>query len=1016
MAQRHRRQTAAVKHLLLCCWRITLAVLFVALLLPVGAFLYLAPDAESLQPQIEALVAGETGLGLVRLGRLSWHWRGRLWLHSDDFRMATQDRSLRFDHAAIDIRLSLFDLLRGDITPELLRFTGGTMRITPAFLESPLLALPPIPYRFDRLTLRWAAPGLQHDFLIDHFRADVGGGPFALETKALTVRGVLRDDLLPRQAEVVWRTLEWLPAAWRTPWVEGDSRGRITVRMEGERRWRIEGESAGVGGPIVLRPGEGRYPTDHIEGRLYAVVDRKGGLRSLRLERLHWRLGRQEIRAGGEWQAGLATLQARAEHLEMPLVWSWLTPLGGERWRRWLGAMQEGTARDATASITLPWPNPLRRPPQWEGMRYRVDARIEESDIALGLGGARLTGTRGTLHLDQSRLWANVEHATLPHRLGRISGTVVIPWDRLELAIHGSGTTDLERLLHWQGVEERVQWRNAATDATFDMRWRVNAPEPSNARVELRPHDRWQLVFAGIEARMEDGYLLWRPGSLTMHGMTFHIGSVGGECRATLEKRQDGWALTDFLARSRIDLTDRRSIAAPFVQQPRGELQLTLRFDGTWHGLLDAGEAGWSNLLGARKRPGEPLSIRLGEIRFSPDARGRWSVRGISSRGPALRLERAHIAHRDGALVIDLPRLHTRALDGAFHLLLPDGRRKPARLRFTVRRLERDALRPLVDNWRHRAQRRRWLAHGTIDRFGWGDNLRARAIDFRREADGDNRVAIGRLDIEDAQVQSLRARFRLAPDHIDIRELHASVAGQRLMVSALLRRLGEGRWGWSGIAALDGPFGDLMEQLGLSRLFAGGTVHALFNGRGRLVRHQPWWRSLEGRLRMRVDDGRILDSGTLTRLLAATSLFDLPGFILGGRDDLTGKGMLFRHLQLEGNMDRGTIRIHRIAMRASAMDVAGTGSLDIGRDHADVYLVARPLQNLDTIINSIPLVRDILGGPAHSLFRKVYHLHGPLNDARIDPATPKEAGLRSAGVIDTLLNLPTLWFGKQATR
>ncbi len=1015
------RTGVVVKRLLMSCWRIALALLLALIVLPVAAFFYLAPSAKSLQPQLEQMVAQQTGLGEVKLGRLSWHWRGWLWLHSDDFSMATADRTLQFRHAAIDIRLALRDLLRGDITPNRLRFSGGTMVIDRRFLATPLLSIPPIRYQFQDLTVHWSAPDVQHDFAVRSLSFDIGGGPFNLEMADLSLHGLLRPDLLPRQATLTWNNLRWLPPSWLTPLVEGDSRGNITLQASGRMRWKVSASSDSNGDAIVLHLGSGSYPTQHVDGELVAVWQQRddagGGawsLASVQLKQAHWRLGEQRIRADGGWQAGVATIHADAPRLNMGLVWSWLRPLGEEKWHQWLQLMQHGEAVDARTTVALPWESPLSTLPDWGHMRYKVTARMEQAEIALGLDGERLTAVRGALGLNEQRLWAKVDQATLPHHLGVISGTLAIPWDSLELAIHGQGTTDLQQLLHWQGVRQQVRWRQSKTTADFDLRWTISHPEPSRAKVILRPANQWQLAFSGIHARMEEGYLAWQPGSLTMHDMTFHIGQLGGGCQAKLTKQGDGWQLTDFTAKARVDLTDAGGIAQPFVQQPRGELQLALTFDGGWHGVINADEAGWRNLLGSAKKEGEPLRIRMDDIEFDPDDRDRWSVRGISSKGKALSLRNARMGHRQRRLWIDIPKLHTPLLEGAFHFTLPDSRKRPARTRFAIRTLDRETLWPLIDSWRHRKTKRAWLARGTIDHFRWRDNLRAEGITVRRDAGGRNRVTIAKLAVGENRVRDVRGNFSLTPNDVDIAELHATIDQQALMMSATLRKVADGRWRWSGFASLDGSFGGLMAQMKLSRLFADGTIHALFNGRGELRRHQPWWQSLEGRLRLRVDDGRILNSGTLTRLLAATSLVDLPKMLVGERKDLTGDGMLFRHLQLEGKMNRGVVAIHRLALRSSAMDVAGTGTLDIGDDRADVYLVARPFQNLDALISKIPLVRDILGGPAHSLFRKIYHLHGPLNDAKIDPSNPKEAGLKSAGVIDTLLNLPTLWFGAKA--
>ncbi len=1000
------------------CWRIVLALLLALILLPTAAFFLLAPDAKSLQPQLEQMVAQRMGLARVALGALSWNYNGWLWLHSDNFSLATSDDTLHFADASIDIRLSISDLIHGDITPNRLQFHGGTMAIDRSFLDTPPISMPAIRYTFDGLMVRWRNHPLTHDFPIDRLDINLAGGSLILQMKEAEIRGTLRADLLPQQLHIRWTSLHWLPKAWFQGWLDGQVGGDIRLSATDRWRWKLHGQLDRSGEePLILHLGSGSYPFDHIDADLLTVWKHDGNgtrLASLQLSQANWRFAQQEARARGEWQAGVATLEAHADSLRMPLVWSWLYPLGEAQWHQWLGSMQSGQATDANASLSLPWPDPLTAMPDWSHMRYQVRAQLSDVDIALGLHGDVLTAARGTLGLDEHRLWAKVDAATLPHRLGDISGNLTIPWDTLELVIHGQGETDLQHILHWQGVKGQVRWHQSQAKANFDLRWKIRASKPGRAKVTLRPIGSWDLTFSGIHARMEDGYLKWSPGVLSMQEMTFHIGQLGGSCNARLQEGGKGWKLSDFSAHSRVDLTDANTLAQPFVQRPHGELQLALKFDGGWHGMVDATDASWSNLLGSHKKAGDPFSISLPDIRFEADG-SHWSVRGINSQGKALVLRDANAGFRQGQLWVDMPRLRTPAVDGAFHFTIPESKRKAANVRFSIQHLDRDALRPLVDNWRHRRNKRRWLADGTIDTFRWGENLRANGVTMTRDRDGVNSLKIDRLQLEEFTARGLSSRFTLAPNHVDVRELRAAIDRQQLMMSATLRKSPDSGWLWSGFATLDGSFGGLMEKMSLSRLFSDGTIHSLFVGHGVLRHGQSWWQSLQGRLRLRVDDGRILQSGTLTRLLAVTSLVDLPRFLIGDRKDLVGKGMLFRHLQLEGSMDRGMMRIRRMALRSSAMDVAGIGHLDIGHDRADVYLVAHPFQNLDAMLASIPLLRDLIGGPAHSLFRKIYHLHGPLNDARIDPSTPKAAGLKSAGVIDTLLNLPTLWFGEAAT-
>jgi len=72
--------------------------------------------------------------------------------------------------------------------------------------------------------------------------------------------------------------------------------------------------------------------------------------------------------------------------------------------------------------------------------------------------------------------------------------------------------------------------------------------------------------------------------------------------------------------------------------------------------------------------------------------------------------------------------------------------------------------------------------------------------------------------------------------------------------------------------------------------------------------------------------------------------------------------------------------------------------------------VVRPLQNLDAILGAIPLLRDILGGAGRSVVRLVYHVYGPLPDAKVKQITPEEAGLATPGLLERMITLPQRWF------
>jgi hypothetical protein len=90
--------------------------------------------------------------------------------------------------------------------------------------------------------------------------------------------------------------------------------------------------------------------------------------------------------------------------------------------------------------------------------------------------------------------------------------------------------------------------------------------------------------------------------------------------------------------------------------------------------------------------------------------------------------------------------------------------------------------------------------------------------------------------------------------------------------------------------------------------------------------------------------------------------------------------------------------------------MAGSGKLSLADGDVDLYMTVRPLQNLDAFLRMIPLLRDLILGPAKSVFRKVYHVYGPLYNAKVESVSPEDAGLPESGFIERLIHLPGRWF------
>jgi hypothetical protein len=447
------------------------------------------------------------------------------------------------------------------------------------------------------------------------------------------------------------------------------------------------------------------------------------------------------------------------------------------------------------------------------------------------------------------------------------------------------------------------------------------------------------------------------------------------------------------------------------IAAPRGSFAIRLHYLHGWQGSADLGQAGWDNVLGTAKAVGEPLTVHMaadGDERPGLDNIRITKLSGDSSR---IRFSGTGLLTQD-SLRLSLATLKTPAFDGGVQITAPFGR-APWEVHVHAKYMSRAALPKQLKHEASTLQAKSWALRARIDRFDWeAATIRGARLTL---ASADNSVGVfdaDRVDTGGMRIGHVHAVFTLpGAGAIDLRQCSGQVGREHVELSAEMTPH-DGGMRWQGFAYVTGDFGYLLEHAGISKRFLHGDMHMLFAGRGLFSKQRPWWQGLDGRLRLRVSDGRILEGGTLNKLLAAMNLADLPKLLIGQRGDLAGPGMMYSRLQMEATMHNQEVQVHKIAMRSPAMDLAGNGRLTLDHDQVDVILTARPFQNLDAILAHIPLLRDILGGGSHTLLRQVYWMHGKFTDATVQRITPEEAGLAPPGLIESLLSLPEHWFGK----
>jgi len=980
-----------------------------------------SPDLQTLKPTIERYIQQELQLKELRLGQLSWHWAGFLWLQVDHLDFTSEDNTLAFHDGSAAIRIPLASLYSGEIRPDRIRLNDGTLDVQPG--NAGALPLPVSYLMLKHVNLNWRYGGLHGHIPALSLELDSDNRSLQATSPWLNISAQLDNDGSPHHLILHGQHTDWLPDSLLSQ-LRGNPDIDIEIQRHDKLNWQLT-VSLVSEQPFTMMP-ETAYALqmNRLDADMRITIQPGQPLQaeSIDIHSLHWGLGENRISAQGRWQDGMLNIKAASERLAMPIIWSWLRPLGDEDWKHWLSRMHAGVANQSKADITLLWPRPLQGWPDdkaWDSIQYHLQAQVEDADFALGISDDTLQHSNVQVDVNQDGMHAKFLDAQLPRKLGHSTGELYIPWDTMELHISGNSTADVGKLLQWFGPTDIAgwKWNHANAHSTYKLLWDLGEARPKQASAILHPDGSWNVTLHGLDLKLSKGEVQWDQNSgLKMTDM--HIYNTYLHTTLSLQAAATGgnWEITAFNASGTGKLAP---LAAHFqlpLSHAGGTISTSLSYDGHWSGSLDLQKASWEQLLGSSKKAGDALSIRYqGEL----DMKGETPtihLNKLASQGNKIKLYEGSASINKNGLKAQLKGLHTPSFSGSLNIEIPFDDKSTWKIDAKARYLNRNALPESLDH-PEQVMDKDWLLSADIDQFDW-DDARMSGVHIKLSSDKDSIGILEAAQIHTTQldIMDVDARFTLpGQGRVELRTFSASVEKQHLTMSATLTPEAEGGMRWQGFAELSGDFGYMMKLSGLSERFIGGQSHILFSGQGVMLREQPWWQGMDGRLRMRVDDGRMLEGGSLTTLLAAMNLSQLPALLLGQRKDLTGPGIMFKRLQMEAIMQNQDIRIRNVAMRSAAFDLVGHGSMDIAKAMVDLYLVVKPLQNLDALLAKIPLLRDILGGASHSLMRKVYHMHGSFTDAKVDQVSPEAAGLASKGFIEHLLSLPNDWFGSDKT-
>jgi len=1021
------------KNALMTCWRVFLLLM---LCLIVGLLLlYLFfPDLKRLQPELEMLVQQELHVSSVSVGALSWRWGWNVGIVAKHCSFSRNDLGLSLQDSRLSVRLSLTDLLQGNLEPTSISIKGGDANIDVS--QGADLAVPvwtPIRFELDDVHVHWKWQKESASLHVESLKLLPSLQEIRLKTSSFQAKLHYDKELQADSVHVIFQNLDGLPQSWKS-WMHGHLSGQVDAFRQADQQqqqlwqgsWQLKSDGFAA---WQLKNGVIQLPFDAIEAKFSCQLSAKGLPMAWKIQDMAWTQDNNRATVQISWQQQMLNLNIQAPEVAMPLLWSWLKPLHDDlAWRQWLSSMHAGKAKSMSVSLTLPWQHFPQAPDAkaWKGLHYQVQGDVDDVDVSLG-GKGVLEHTYGHVELNEHGMHSKISQTQLPDATGQVQGMLSMPWDTAVMDVKGQGKVDVQRLQSWlmpqssNKTPQTFAWLGAApAKADFTFQWVTKTDNFTAISVHVQPLQAWHIGLYKHPFWLDSGDLTWDMTlGLTAQHLQAHDADLNATGSFKLQKtvdKPDRWSLISFQGHMQGDLKTWVTRYHLPVESPQGNWQASVAFDGhQWMGDVDLKAASWKNLFGASKASNQAWKLNYQAL-LSKQA---LKLTHISSHQAPLQLD-AYGEISPNHIVLNFSKLKTDAMDASVNMDLPL-HKGVWRVNMKAAYLNQKALpKPLFSQSTDKpmySQRHAWHVSADIKQFEWHDmELQGVHLDMTSKQRVASELQVSHVRYKTLSLEKVEAHFNVPQaGKIDIHLLKAQMLQNNLTVSALLTPQPSGGIKWQGFVILDGSLGGLMQEAKLSTLLRGGKLHAVFLGEGVFRRDASWCQDLHGQLRAHSKDGEILKGGNVTKLLALLSWSDLPKFLVARRPDITREGLVYEHLQMEATLQGCAMHMQHLAMRSSAVELAGQGLLKLDSAYVDMMLVAHPFQNLDAVITSIPLLGYVLGGKGHSIFRRAYHVYGPVGDAQVDDVSPKDAGAASSGLMDRFLNLPDAWFGDRKT-
>ncbi len=189
---------------------------------------------------------------------------------------------------------------------------------------------------------------------------------------------------------------------------------------------------------------------------------------------------------------------------------------------------------------------------------------------------------------------------------------------------------------------------------------------------------------------------------------------------------------------------------------------------------------------------------------------------------------------------------------------------------------------------------------------------------------------------------------------------------------------------------------------GLPMLGGYGSVNFNLDWQGKSLK--SWEESLDGQLDFNFHDGRLKK---FTMVANVCSLLNLSQFAALRLPKFSiDQGVPYQTLYGKGTIVDGVLEVEEFALRGPAFNLLSSGLISLVDDWVDLEIGVHPLQTVDKLLATIPVVGYIMTGDKKTFVVIPMTARGPLDDIKIKTQTVSGLGKKAISMIQRFFKTP----------